>query len=286
MGLRRPWPREDSVYDRSTTRAFDLTVPRTALSIAGSDPSGGAGIQADLKTFAAQGVYGAAAITALTAQNTRGVSGVHAVPPDFVADQVRAVLADLDVRAVKIGMLGTAEVVAAVAGVLAEVPGIPVVLDPVMVAAGGEPLLDEGAVAALVALAPRATVLTPNVHEAALLLGVEAARGSEELSGQAEELLGLGSGAVLLKGGRLSDERRAVDVLAVSGGETVAFEHDRVPAERVHGGGCTLSSAIAARLALGESLEAAVAGARGYVVEALRRGLADPPGGGATALVH
>ncbi|MEE2941433.1 MAG: bifunctional hydroxymethylpyrimidine kinase/phosphomethylpyrimidine kinase [Planctomycetota bacterium] len=261
-------------------------MTRTALSIAGSDPSGGAGIQADLKTFAAQGVHGAAAITALTAQNTRGVQAVHPVPAGFVADQVSAVLADLDVGAIKIGMLGSSAVTEAVAGVLASRPDVPVVLDPVMVAAGGEPLLDEDAVAALLALVPRAALLTPNVHEAGLLLGKGPAQSLPQLHEQAEALLTLGAGAVLLKGGRVQLGAGAIDVLVSPGAAPVALEHDRVPAVRVHGGGCTLSAAIAARLLLGDPLGAAVSRARAYVRAALVRGLADPPGGGATALLH
>lgn len=272
--------RDDSSVDPSSI------VTRTALSIAGSDPSGGAGIQADLKTFAAQGVHGAAAITALTAQNTRGVQAVHPVPAGFVADQARAVLEDLDVGAIKIGMLGSSEVTEAVAEVLAGRPDVPVVLDPVMVAAGGEPLLDEDAITALLALVPCAALLTPNVHEAGLLLGTEPAQSLLELHEQAERLLALGADAVLLKGGRLDLGPRAIDVLARPGAPTVALQHDRVPVARVHGGGCTLSAAIAARLLLGEPLSAAVPHARAYVRAALMRGLTDPPGGGATALLH
>lgn len=274
-----------TVRDDSTVDPFFI-VTRTALSIAGSDPSGGAGIQADLKTFAAQGVHGAAAITALTAQNTRGVQAVHPVPAGFVADQVRAVLEDLDVGAIKIGMLGSSEVTAAVAEVLAGRPDIPVVLDPVMVAAGGEPLLDEDAVAALLALVPCAALMTPNVHEAGLLLEAAPAQSLSELHEQAKLLLSLGADAVLLKGGRLDLGARAIDVLALPGVQAVALEHDRVPAARVHGGGCTLSAAIAARVLLGDPLEAAVSHARAYVRAALMRGLTDPPGGGATALLH
>ena len=261
-------------------------VTRTALSIAGSDPSGGAGILSNLNTFAAQGVHGAAAITALTAQNTRGVQAVHPVPAGFVADQARAVLEDLDVGAIKIGMLGSSEVTEAVAEVLAGRPDVPVVLDPVMVAAGGEPLLDENAVTALLALVPCAALLTPNVHEAGLLLGTEPAQSLLELHEQAERLLALGADAVLLKGGRLDLGPRAIDVLARPGAPAVALQHGRVPVARVHGGGCTLSAAIAARLLLGEPLSAAVPHARAYVRAALMRGLKDPPGGGATALLH
>ena len=173
-----------------------------ALTIAGSDSSGGAGIQADLKTFSALGVYGASAITALTAQNTHGVEAVHAVPPDFILKQIEAVARDLDVGAVKIGMLATRALIEAVAEGLERFPGVPVVLDPVMVAASGDPLLDEDAVETLRAvLVPRASLITPNLPEAAKLLGESQASDEREMSAQAEALKRLGAKAVLIKGG-------------------------------------------------------------------------------------
>lgn len=261
-------------------------MPRIALSIAGSDPSGGAGIQADLATFAHHGVHGAAVLTALTAQNTRGVFGVHAVPSPFVADQLRAVLEDLDVGAVKVGMLGAAAVVESVAATLASLDAVPVVLDPVMVAAGGEPLLDADAAGVLRALCDRATLLTPNVHEAALLLDAPRAESVEAMVEQARALRKLGPSAVLLKGGRRGVGSSVVDVFLEGDGEPCLLEHPRLGTGRVHGGGCTISSAIAARLARGDSMDAAVRGARDYVQAALARGLEDPVGGGATALVH
>src|SRR5262245_32354283 len=172
-----------------------------ALTIAGSDSSGGAGIQADLKTFSALGVYGASAITALTAQNTLGVEAVHAVPPDFILKQIAAVARDLDVGAVKIGMLATRGLIEAVVHGLESFPGVPVVLDPVMVAASGDPLLDEDAVETLrLVLIPRASLITPNLPEAARLLGESQARNDDEMSAQAEALR-RGAGAVLIKGG-------------------------------------------------------------------------------------
>lgn len=259
---------------------------RIALSIAGSDPSGGAGIQADLKTFAAFGVYGAAALTALTAQNTTGVFGVHGVPPDFIEAQIRAVLEDLAVDAIKIGMLGDVATIETVARVLRDYAGIPVVLDPVMVAAGGEPLLADEAVGALRdLLIPRATIVTPNAHEAALLLGEFKAESREQLLAQAEALVESGARAVLLKGGRVTLDSSVLDVLAMGAGKGAAMAEPRIPIERVHGGGCTLSSALAAGLANGMPLEAAVLGARRFVRDALGRALDCKIGGGSTPLV-
>ena len=177
---------------------------RNVLSIAGSDPSGGAGIQADLKAFSACGVYGMAALTALTAQNTTGVSGVHAVPAEFVAEQIRMVFADVRVDAVKIGMIANADIARAVAGVLADHPDVPVVLDPVMIAKGGTALLDASAVTALTeCLLPLATLLTPNLPEAAALLGVEEALDRATMAEQGAALVALGPAAVLVKGGHL-----------------------------------------------------------------------------------
>jgi len=239
-----------------------------ALTIAGSDSSGGAGIQADLKTFAALGVYGASAITALTAQNTEGVEAVLVVPPDFVARQIRVVARDLDIRAVKIGMLATGDVIEAVAAELAALPAIPVVLDPVMVAASGDVLLDEDAIETLrKTLLPRATVLTPNLPEAAKLLGQAEARDEKEMRAQGEALRKLGAEAVLIKGGHAAGPE-AVDLLLDREGGL------RLPARRVetnntHGTGCTLSSAIAAELAKGVSLREAVRRAKAYVTAAL-----------------
>ncbi|SFL61055.1 bifunctional hydroxymethylpyrimidine kinase/phosphomethylpyrimidine kinase [Geodermatophilus ruber] len=217
----------------------------TALTVAGSDPSGGAGIQADLKTFSALGAYGTAVLTALTAQNTRGVTGVHSVPADFVAQQLHTLLDDVEVHATKLGMLGTREVVRAVTGVLAEHPAGPVVCDPVMVATSGDRLIDDAAVDAVrTDLLPLVDLVTPNVPEAAVLLDRPAATDVDELPGQATALLALGPKAVLLKGGHLGGEE-SVDVLATTAGVTVT-RRPRVATTATHGTGCTLSSALAA----------------------------------------
>lgn len=238
------------------------------LGIAGSDPSGGAGIQADLKAFAARGVYGMAALTALTAQNTQGVCGVHLVPAGFVARQVEAVFADVRVDAVKIGMIATAEIAGAVAAALAPHRGVPVVLDPVMVAKGGAALLDPVAVEALARrLLPLATVLTPNLPEAAALLGVPVATGRDGMAAQAARLRDLGAGAVLLKGGHL-DGGDSPDVLATAGG-LMWLEGRRLATRSTHGTGCTLSSALAAELAKGSPLPQAARAAKTYVAEAI-----------------
>jgi hydroxymethylpyrimidine/phosphomethylpyrimidine kinase len=240
-----------------------------ALTIAGSDSGGGAGIQADLKTFAALGVYGASAITALTAQNTLGVDAVLAVPPDFVRAQMQAVACDLGVGAIKIGMLATSGVIEAVAEGLADFPGVPVVLDPVMVAASGDALLDEDAVVTLRArLLPLATLITPNLAEAAALLDVSEARDARDMEQQGAELLAIGARAVLVKGGHLRSEQ-AVDLLVTADG-VERFAAPRVATRNTHGTGCTLSSAIAAELAKGASLRDAVATAKAYLTEALK----------------
>lgn len=238
------------------------------LSIAGSDSGGGAGIQADLKAFAACGVHGMTAITALTAQSTVGVSAVSAVAPEMILAQVRAVAGDLGVDAVKVGMLGNAETVEAVAVALAELGAeVPVVIDPVMVAESGATLLDADARAALVRLLiPRATVLTPNTTEAEVLAGKPEA--PEEL---ARAVLELGSAAVVLTGGHRAE---AVD-LFLDRERRVEIAGERHPDGAAHGSGCTHSSALAAHLALGlDPLEAAHA-ARALAGEAVRRGLRD-----------
>jgi hydroxymethylpyrimidine/phosphomethylpyrimidine kinase len=240
-----------------------------ALTIAGSDSSGGAGIQADLKTFAALGVYGASAITALTAQNTQGVEAVHAVPPDFILKQIEAVARDLDVGAVKIGMLATRGLIEAVAEGLECFPGVPVVLDPVMVAASGDPLLDADAVDTLrIVLVPRASLITPNLPEAAKLLGENQAGNEREMQAQAGSLKRLGAKAVLIKGGHGEGEE-AVDILIDAEG-ALRLEAPRVKTANTHGTGCTLSSAIAAELAKGATLREAVVAAKAYVTAAIK----------------
>ena len=239
------------------------------LSIAGSDPSGGAGIQADLKTFAARGTYGMAVLTALTAQNTQGVSGVHLVPPAFVAAQISDVFSDVRVDAVKIGMIASADIAEAVAGALARHRGAPIVLDPVMVAKGGASLLAREAVEALTRrLLPIATVLTPNLPEAAALLGEPEATDRAAMEAQAKRLLALGAKSVLLKGGHLPGGQ-SPDVLATSDGLRW-YEGVRVLTRNTHGTGCSLSSAIAAELGKGRPLADAVAAAKSFIAGAVR----------------
>jgi len=239
-----------------------------ALTIAGSDSSGGAGIQADLKTFSALGVYGASAITALTAQNTQGVEAVLVVPPDFVARQIRVVARDLKIAAVKIGMLATSEVIEAVAGALETLPGVPVVLDPVMVAASGDVLLDEDAIDTLrTLLVPRADLITPNLPEAAKLLGGGEAKDERAMLDQPAALKRLGAKAVLIKGGH-AEGAEAVDLLFDGQGE-LRLAAPRVATGNTHGTGCTLSSAIAAEFAKDASLRHAVERAKAYVTAAI-----------------
>ncbi len=242
-----------------------------AMTIAGSDCSGGAGIQADLKTFSAFAVYGASAITALTAQNTLGVHGVHAVPAPFVVSQMEAVLCDLKVGAIKTGMLATSAIVEAVAKRLAPCRQIPLVADPVMIATSGDSLIAADAVAAIRRhLLPLATLITPNLPEAAVLLGIAPATNEHEQGRQAQALLALGCGAVLLKGGH-GEGDHAVDLLATRHG-LARFSRARIATRSTHGTGCTLSAAIAALLATGVELEQAVERAKSFVWEALRSG--------------
>jgi hydroxymethylpyrimidine/phosphomethylpyrimidine kinase len=239
-----------------------------AVTIAGSDSGGGAGIQADLKTFSALGVYGASVIAALTAQNTKGVSAVLDVPPTFVTAQMDAVFSDLAVGAVKIGMLGNAGVVEAVAAGLARHSHIPVVLDPVMVATSGERLITPDAVEALrTKLVPLALVVTPNLPEAAALLDAPQAATEDDMVRQAERLLAWGAKAVLMKGGHGKGAESA-DLL-VTATATVRFAAARIATENTHGTGCTLAAAIAAGLATGEDLAAAVRAAKDYVTGAI-----------------
>jgi len=239
-----------------------------ALTIAGSDSSGGAGIQADLKTFAALGVYGASAISALTAQNTHGVTGIHQVPASFVSDQIDAVFVDLAVGAVKIGMMAQRDVIAAIAAGLAKWKPKHVVLDPVMVATSGDRLLVPDAIDALrKVLIPCADLITPNLPEAAALLDEPMANGNEAIEAQGKRLLALGCKAVLIKGGH-GDGPESTDYF-VSAGRSVALPAARVVTKNTHGTGCTLSSAIAACLAKGEDMETAVRSAKAYVTAAI-----------------
>jgi hydroxymethylpyrimidine/phosphomethylpyrimidine kinase len=239
-----------------------------ALTIAGSDSSGGAGIQADLKTFAALGVYGASAITALTAQNTQGVAAIHDVPPAFVTAQIDAVFSDLAVGAVKIGMLANADVIAAVAAALDRWKVTNMVLDPVMVATSGDRLLKPDAVDALKCeLIPRARVVTPNLPEAAALLDTTVAADQSEMRAQAERILALGAKAVLIKGGH-GGGAESVDVL-FDGASAIHLAATRVGTRNTHGTGCTLSAAIAAGLAKGQELAVAARIAKVYVTDAI-----------------
>ncbi len=239
-----------------------------AVTIAGSDSGGGAGIQADLKTFSALGVYGASVVTALTAQNTLGVNAIHAVPADFVTKEIDAVFSDLKVDAVKIGMLGTPDLIAAVADGLERWRQTRVVLDPVMIAASGDPLVPDAAVAAIrKLLIQRAMVVTPNLPEAARLLGEPVAADRAAMEAQAKKLLALGAHAVLIKGGHAGGAESADFLLTpVSSRWLVA---PRIATQNSHGTGCTLSSAIAAYLALGRHLEAAVIAAKEFLTQAL-----------------
>lgn len=241
-----------------------VSPPPIALTIAGSDSSGGAGIQADLKTFSALGVYGASVITALTAQNTVGVTGIHDCPADMVQAQMAAVLSDLDVKAIKIGMLSRVETILAVAEGLRAYPYVPVILDPVMIATSGDALLDPEAEETLIReLFPLATLITPNMAEAARLLNRPIATTVEEQSEQAEALMALGAPAVLIKGGH-GTSAEAIDVL-IAGTEMTSFAAPRIETRNTHGTGCTLSAAIAAHLALGHDLIEAVQLAKDYV---------------------
>ena len=246
---------------------------RIALTIAGSDSGGGAGIQADLKAFARCGVHGTSAITAITAQNTVGVEAIHPVPPETVLAQVRAVVRDIGVDAVKVGMLGTAQVTHAVARALDELPaGTPVVVDPVMVAESGARLLDTDAQGALVAeILPRASVLTPNLPEARVLTGLEAVE-EDDLPALARAVLALGPDSVVLTGGHRA---RASDLFVDTHGEVLEIPGERYPDGAAHGSGCTHSAVLAARLALGDTLLEAVKVARRLAGEAVAEGLRD-----------
>ena len=257
-----------------------------ALTIAGSDSSGGAGIQADLKTFSAFGVYGASVITALTAQNTRGVQGVETVSAAFVALQMDSVLSDLDVGAIKTGMLANAEIVTAVAGVLGDGWSRPLVVDPVMVATSGDVLLAPAAVGALKhRLLPLATLVTPNLAEAAILLGGAEAKSEAEAVAQAKALREAGCRAVLLKGGHGPGDT-AVDILVDDAGGVERFARPRIATPHSHGTGCSLSAAIAALLAGGASLKGAVDRAKDFVWHGLQHGLALGVGHGRGPIDH
>ena len=244
-----------------------MTIP-IALTIAGSDSSGGAGVQADLKTFSALGVYGASVITALTAQNTTGVSGIHQVPADFVTAQIDAVFSDLDINAVKIGMVAQrATIDAIVAGLMRWSPKH-IVLDPVMVATSGDHLLAADAVATLrTELIPRASLITPNLPEAAALLDEPVAASETAIAGQGQRLLAMGCRAVLIKGGH-GQGLESIDYL-FGGNGTIALSAPRLATQNTHGTGCSLSSAIAAGLAKGEDMETAIRHAKAWISAAI-----------------
>jgi hydroxymethylpyrimidine/phosphomethylpyrimidine kinase len=244
-----------------------MTIP-IALTIAGSDSSGGAGVQADLKTFSALGVYGASVITALTAQNTTGVSAIHQVPADFVTAQIDAVFSDLDINAVKIGMVAQrATIDAIVAGLMRWSPKH-IVFDPVMVATSGDHLLAADAVATLrTELIPRASLITPNLPEAAALLDEPVAASETAIASQGQRLLAMGCRAVLIKGGH-GQGRESIDYL-FGGNGTIALAAPRLATQNTHGTGCSLSSAIAAGLAKGEDMETAIRHAKTWISAAI-----------------
>jgi hydroxymethylpyrimidine/phosphomethylpyrimidine kinase len=244
-----------------------MTIP-IALTIAGSDSSAGAGIQADLKTFAAFGVYGASAITALTAQNTQGVTGIHQVPADFVTAQIDAVFGDLDVKAVKIGMVSQRAVIEAIVAGLARWSPKHIVVDPVMVATSGDRLLAPDAIEALrTKLIPRASLITPNLPEAAALLDEPVASSQTDIERQGKRLLAMGCGAVLIKGGHAKGAE-SIDYLFREAG-VVALAAPRIATNNTHGTGCSLSAAIAAGLAKGGDLETAVRHAKTWISAAI-----------------
>jgi hydroxymethylpyrimidine/phosphomethylpyrimidine kinase len=243
-------------------------VTAIAVTIAGSDSGGGAGIQADLKTFSALGVYGASVVTALTAQNTKGVTAIHDVPPEFIAAQIDAVFSDLDVRAVKIGMVSQSAVAETIAAGLERWGQSRVVFDPVMIAASGDRLLAPDAIDTLKrVLIPRALVITPNLPEAAALLDAPIASSETQMREQAERLLALGPKSVLIKGGHGSGPE-SVDLL-VEPTACTRLPAARIATQNTHGTGCTLSSAIAAGLAKGLGLAEAVGAAKAYVTAAI-----------------
>jgi hydroxymethylpyrimidine/phosphomethylpyrimidine kinase len=242
------------------------------LTIAGSDSGGGAGIQADLKTFSAIGCYGMSVITALTAQNTQGVKAIHAVPPAFAVEQIEAVLSDIGADAIKIGMLYSAELIEAVAQALKKHGARKIVLDPVMVAQSGDKLLQDDAIEAIKThLMPLADVVTPNIPEASVLCGRQLTQWSD-IESAAETLAKYGSRSILIKGGH-GDERKSTDLLFLAGeGRFVSCEADRIETNNNHGTGCTLSSAIASYMAKGKDIEEAVQEAKTFMNHAIAAG--------------
>lgn len=259
---------------------------RRVLTIAGSDSGGGAGIQADLKTFSALGCYGMSAITAITAQNTCAVEGIHAVPDDMVAAQIRAVVEDIGVDAVKIGMLSRPGIIATVAAEIRTCGTDNIVVDPVMVATSGDKLLQDNAIQALKEiLLPRALIITPNLTEAEVLCGFKI-RDRNTLLAAAEQLLQLGPQAVLVKGGHLVDGDSSPDCLVMKGASPLWLESERIETRNTHGTGCALSSAIAACLTADNDLVSAVRRAKDYISEAIRQGKAYQIGRGHGPVMH
>ena len=272
-----------AIYENGST---DQTLRYVrVLTIAGSDSGGGAGIQADLKTIASLGCYGMTAITAITAQNTMGVTAIHGVPPEILKAQLQAVLDDIGVDAVKIGMLRSPEIVEVVAWAIDHYKLGNVVLDPVMVATSGDTLVGQDTIKVLVReLFGRALIVTPNLDEAALLLG-HPIDSIAELDGAAVELLGLGAKSALLKGGHLAGDD-LVDVLAQPDHALIRLQSQRIESRNVHGTGCTLSAAIACFLALGLELPEAVTQARSYILRAIEKGSRIRTGQGHGPLNH
>jgi hydroxymethylpyrimidine/phosphomethylpyrimidine kinase len=257
--------------------------PRIALSIAGSDPSGGAGVQADLKTFSALGVYGTTVITALTAQNTRTVTGVRMVDVDFVLEQLHTLIADVRIDAIKIGMLGTAELADAIRGFLRSGDFPIVVLDPVMVATSGDALFDGDATQAMRELLPHVSLITPNLAEAAVLLNAPLAEDVGAMHRQADALADLGAARVLIKGGHLGGA--AVDVF-YDQGRTVEVSAQRVATTNTHGTGCSLSSAITAIRTRQPDWLSAVSEAKLWLTSAIRAADGLGVGGGHGPVHH
>ena len=272
------------MHELTVMTTFNFEYPRV-LSIAGSDSGGGAGIQADLKTFSALGCFGMTAITALTAQNTMGVRAIHGVPPQMLRDQIDAVMEDIGADAVKIGMLHSPDIVRTVAETIDRHAMKNVVFDPVMVATSGAVLIDNTAVEVLVReLFPRVAVITPNLDEAALLVG-RPLSSAQDMERAALELLEKGAHAVLLKGGHLPGDT-VIDLLVMKNGEKLWMQAPRIHSPNTHGTGCTLSSAIAAHLAMGASLVEAVQHAREFVRDALQAGAQVRTGKGSGPLNH
>lgn len=244
----------------------------SVLTIAGSDPSGGAGIQADMKTFSALGCYAMSVLTALTAQNTQGVAAVQAIPAEFVSAQIQAIFADIQVAAIKIGMLHNQQIITAVAEQLAKLSDIPVVLDPVMISKSGHTLLAENAVRQLKKLFPHVALITPNIPEAELLLQ-QAIQTPEQMQVAAKKLCNEGLNAVLIKGGHLKSAKNSADLLYIKAEDKYYwFDKPWVNTTNTHGTGCTLSAAIAAYLAKDFDLVNAVEQAKDYLYHALLAG--------------